>query len=125
MYHSSDYISIHEVNKQLTFKNGLYHLDVIGGWEVQRNGFAMKLVHENGEDEVFPISTWPVHNWYSWKKGKRIFDFQVSRNGIYTLHFSLPEDLVVRPMGSSWFSILRLFDRKVNNKLITVIFYRK
>jgi hypothetical protein len=91
MYHSSDYISIHEVNKRLTFKKGLYHLDVIGGWEIERNGFRMKLAHENGEDSVFPILPWSVQNMFGWKKGKRVFDFQIQKDGIYTLHFFSPD----------------------------------
>ena len=125
MYKSSDNISIHEVNKQLVFNKGLYHLDVIGGWEIRKNGFRVKLVHKNGDDVVFPTWSWPVTNKYGWKKGKRIFDFHVLTEGIYTIDFLSSENLTVRPIGVGSFSLLRLFDRKVENKLISVIFYRK
>lgn len=125
MYKCSDKISIHEVNKQLVFNKGLYHLDVIGGWKIGKNGFRVKLVHENGDHVVFPTRSWPVTNKYGWKKGKRIFDFHLLEEGVYTIHFLSSEKLTVRPMGFSSFSLLRLFDRKIENKLISVIFYRK
>lgn len=43
MYKASHNINIHAQNQELTFNEGYYHLDVLGGWSVNKNGFSLLL----------------------------------------------------------------------------------
>lgn len=126
MYDASHRINIYTKNQELTFNQGLYHVDIIGGWKIQRNGFILVLINSVTDEMLKPVHPWPVQNLYGFDKGKRIFDFEVPVKGIYRLEFHSPDNLrVTRPIlffGSFFFG---LFDRKVNNREITVIIYRK
>lgn len=127
MYKASQNINIHTKNQELTFNEGYYHLDVLGGWSVNKNGFSFILTNKKTGNAIYPTRSWPIQNLYRFKRAKRIFTFEVVEKGIYSLEFKNPEQLVVRASNLPLFGWIRnlFFNGIVSNKEIHVIVYRK
>lgn len=124
MFKYSDLIYLSEDNKQLTFNEGLYHVDIIGGWDIERNNFFVELVNEETGEGILPDYPWPVQGYYG-KQSKRLFDFLIPKKGVYRVVFHNPEELIVRKLGWQSIWIIRWFhNNRVLNSLLSIVFYR-
>lgn len=115
-------INIHSANSQIHLHALRYYVDVVGGFNVETNGFRLTLVHKETGEIVKPTKTqWPVQSIHVSKRSKRCFEFDIITPGPYTIEFSNSDKLLVK---RSNLILALLFSKPIPNDQLAVYIYR-
>lgn len=113
-------INIH-TNTEIFLKEGKYHINIVGGWKIEFNGFSIELEHLDRPLVVIANrSFWPVQFFWRGRRAKRIFTFEIKEKGNYGLRFINSINLEVR--HSNLRTLMhRIFTEPVKNKNLSVV----
>lgn len=111
-------INIHTSGEQIELSQGKYKVDILGGWGVELGSFSMKLKNSATQEEVeCKKAIWPVQTYAYKKRAKRILNFKITNDGLYTIVFNRPETVRLK---RSNLIILSLFQDPIDTNDIEI-----
>jgi hypothetical protein len=116
-------INIHSKNELVDLEPSRYRIYALGGFGVKLRQFSISFKHtETGELIQCKRSFWPVQTFAFGKRAKRIFVFDIQKEGSYEVLFENPTSLKIK---HSNLPISSIFSKPMANEEIEILISKK
>jgi len=90
-------ISIHSSGTTIELESGKHHINLIGCFGIELNGFSVALKNTRTLKKTTARKAfWPIQSFWKGERSKRILSIEVPSKGIYEVLFHNSDQLVVR-----------------------------